>query len=69
VGAEGALEGVLDVLGGDLAVDRRSELDPLLELDRDRLLVARDLRLAVGDVRARLGGVARPVGVQVRLTA
>jgi hypothetical protein len=64
VPAERALEAVLDVLRGDLAIDRGRELDPLLELDRDDLLVGGDLRLAVGDVRARLLVVAGSVGVQ-----
>ena len=51
---ERALERVLDVLRLDLAVDRRAELDALLELHRDGLLV-------VGDLAARpRRGRARP---------
>ena len=38
---ERALEGVLDVLRRDLAVDRRAELDALPQLDRDRLACRR----------------------------
>jgi hypothetical protein len=69
------LERVLDVLRLDLAVDRRAELDALLQLHRHGLLVIRDLGLAVGKTRhslslARLGHVQRGHrGVEHLITA
>jgi hypothetical protein len=64
VRAERALEGVLDVLGGDLAIDRRGVADARLDPDRDRPAVGRHARRAVGEVGPRPGRVAGTVGVQ-----
>ena len=61
---EAALDRVLDVLRGDLAVDGRRELDARLDLDRDGLAVLGDLRIGLGEVRNRVDGVLGLVAVE-----
>ena len=59
-GQEAALEPVLDVGRGDLAVDRRAELHAGADLHRDRHAVLGDLRRPLGEVGLQ---VARVVGL------
>src|SRR5439155_444594 len=57
VGVVAALQRVLDVRRGHLAVDRRAEADALADLDRDRLAAVADLGRARGEVGDGVGGV------------